>query len=83
MARLVYRQGKTLGNRVDLLIKVLHTAMDEIIDKLHCDINLERIMDGRKILAWEMTIIRKGATPSWKKISNQDVGEQTALDLDI
>ena len=63
--------------------KVLHTAMDEIIDKLHCDINLERIMDGRKILAWEMTIIRKGATPSWKKISNQDVGEQTALDLDI
>lgn len=38
--------------------KVLNTAMNELIDKFNCDINLEKIMDGRKIVAWEMTIIR-------------------------
>lgn len=38
---------------------VLNKSMNEIIDKFNCEINLEKIMDGRKIVAWEMTIIKR------------------------
>lgn len=35
---------------------VLNKAMDETIDRFHCDINLEKVMDGRSIHSWVMTI---------------------------